>query len=180
MWIKIVEDGHSNDYENRSKWIASSFLIAGLTMILYLLVSPLQASAILGVALTTIGLFSSYLTAKLNPMTPVSWSKSLLIFFTGMIFLFVGLETLTSMGILVGLFFLFVTLNDIYLAYVTRQNATAYTWGLHGILSGYFALDILMHTSSLTANTIGIYIALNLITDGLVVLYSGRKVFIRP
>jgi len=175
-----MHDGHSNDYENKSKWIASAFIFIGLIMIIYLLFSPLKASAILGAALTTIGLFSAYLTAKLNPMIPVSWSKSLLIFFTGMIFLFVGLETLTSMGILVGLFFLFVTLNDIYLAYVTRKDATAYAWVFHTIVNGYFAVDILMHTSTLTANTIGIYIAINLITDGFVILYSGRKIFIRP
>jgi len=180
MWIKIIDDGLTNDYESKSKWIASLFIFIGLIFCVYILFSSLSTSAVLGTTLTTVGLISAYLTAKLNPRTIVSWSKSLLIFLTGLVFLFVGMDTLATMGVVVGLFFLFETLNDLYLAYRTRQDTTAYAWGLHALLSAFFALDILLNTSTLQADTIGLYVAVNLISDGLVVLYSGRRIYIRP
>ena len=176
----MVKDGISNDYEAKSKWISTTFIFIGLIMIIYLLFSPQHTDTILGIALTTIGLLSSYLTAKLNPKVPVSWSKSLLIFFTGIFFLFLGLSTLTSIGLLIGLFFLFGTGNNLLLAYKTRKEPTRYAWLIHAFISGFFAFDILLNTATLSSNTIGLYVAINLISDGLVVLYSGRTVFIRP
>ncbi len=180
MWIKIVKNGLSNDYERKSKWISALFFSVGTIIFIYTLFSELATSSILGVALTSIGLLSAYLTSKINPKTPASWSKALVIFFTGLFFLFVGMATLTSMGVLVGIFFLLGTLNNLYLAYLTRKDSTAYAWIIHAFISGIFAVDILLHTSTLTANTIGLYVAFNLMIDGLVVLYSGRNIFIRP
>jgi len=180
VWIKTVKDGMSDDYETKSKWISSLFIFVGLAIIIYTLFSPIKQDAILALALTTIGLISSYLTAKMNPHTPASWSKALIIFITGLIFLFIGMSTLTSMGYLVGTFFLFGTLSNLYLAYTTRSNSTKYAWLVHALVSGFFALDILLHADSVTANIIGLYVAINLIFDGFVVLYSGRVVFIRP
>ncbi len=175
-----MNDGMSNGYETKSKWISSLFIFVGVAIIIYTLFSPLQPDAILALALTTIGLLSTYLTAKMNPHTPASWLKALLIFVTGLIFLFVGISSLTSMGYLVGSFFLLGTLNNLYLAYITRSSNTRYAWLLHALVSGFFAFDILLHTNSITTNIIALYIAINLIFDGFVVLYSGRVVYIRP
>jgi len=180
MWIKVIEDGLTNDYEAKSKWIAAGFIFIGLIFCVYILFSTLPASMLLGVTLTSVGLLSAYLTAKLNPSIPVSWSKSLLIFFTGMFFLFIGMATLSSMGLVVGIFFLFGTLNNLYLAYRTRQDTTSFAWILHALVSGYFAIDILSNTTTLSADTIGLYVAINLISDGVVILYSGRRIYIRP
>jgi len=170
----------SNDYESKSKWIAALFIFVGLVIAIYSLFSPQTPSSILGVALTASGLFSTYLTAKLNLKIPISWLKSLLIFFTGMLFLFIGLDTLATIGLVVGLFFLFGTFNNLYLTYLTRKSSTAVAWFLHAIVSGTFAVDILLNTESLTGTQISLYIAINLIADALVVLYSGRTIFIRP
>lgn len=180
MWIKIIKDGLSNDYETKSKWISSLFIFIGLIIIIYTIFSTLTTNAILGAALTTVGLVSAYLTAKLNPHTPASWAKALLILFTGFVFLFIGLATLASMGVLVGLFLLLGMLTNLYLAYLTRNDSTKYAWIIHAFVSGFFALYILFNTDTLTANTIGLFVAINLIADGLVVLYSGRNIYIRP
>lgn len=170
----------SNDYERKSKWISALFISIGTVIFIYTLFSQLAMSSILGVALTSIGLLSAYLTAKLNPWTPASWSKALLILFTGLFFLFIGMATLTSMSLLVGSFFLLGIVNNLYLAYLTRQDATAYAWIMHAVISTVFAFDILLHTTTITANAIGLYVAFNLVMDGVVVLYSGRQIFIRP
>ena len=180
MWIKNIEDGLSNDYETKSKWIAALFILVGLTIAFYSLFSPQTPSAILGVALTVSGLLSAYLTAKLNLKIPVSWLKSLLIFFTGMFFLFIGLDTLATIGLVVGLFFLFGTFNNLYLTYLTRKNSTAIAWFLHAMVSATFAIEILLNINTLTGTEISLYVAINLIADALVVLYSGRTIFIRP
>jgi len=180
MWIKNFEDGMSNDYEAKSKWIAALFIFVGVAIIFYALFSPQTPSAILGVALTASGLLSAYLTAKLNLKIPVSWLKSLLIFFTGMFFLFISLDTLATLGLVVGLFFLFGTLNNLYLSYLTRKDSTAIAWLLHALISAAFAIDILLNTDLLTGTQISLYVAINLIADALAVLYSGRTIFIRP
>jgi len=180
VWIKNIENGMSNDYEAKSKWIAALFMFVGFGIAFYSLFSPQTPSAILGVALTASGLLSAYLTAKLNLKIPVSWLKSLLIFFTGMFFLFIGLDTLATIGLVVGLFFLFGTLNNLYLSYLTRKDSTAVAWLLHAIISAIFAVDILLDTTSVTGTQISLYVAINLISDALVVLYSGRTIFIRP
>lgn len=180
MWIKVVKDGLSHDYETKSKWISAIFITIGLVIAIYTIFSTLKTSTILGISLTSIGLFSAYFTAKMNPYTPASWSKALILFFTGIFFLFIGVASLTSMGILIGMFFLLGTVNNVYLAYVTRKDSTTYAWAVHAFISGFFAIDILAHSDTLSANTIGLYVAVNLIADGLVVLYSGRHIYIRP
>lgn len=180
MWIKIVKNGLSNDYESKSKWIGALFIAVGTAVFIYTLFSPLATGSVLGVALTGIGLLSAYLTAKLNPSTPASWSKALLIFFTGLIFLFGNMTSLTSISLIVGLFLLLKTANDLSLAYLTRKDATAYAWVIHALVTAAFAADILLHTSTIAVKTVALYVAFNLIMDGLAVLYSGRKIFIRP
>ncbi len=175
-----MNDGLSNDYETKSKWISAIFITIGLIITVYTIFSTLTTSTILGVALTTIGLFSAYLTAKMNPFTPASWSKALILFFTGVFFLLIGVASLTSMSMLIGIFFLLGTVNNIYLAYLTRKDATTYAWAMHALISGFFAIDILAHSNTMSANTIALYVAVNLIADGLVVLYSGRHIYIRP
>jgi len=180
LWIKIVKDGLSDDYESKSKWISAIFIAIGLIIMVYTLFSTLTTSAVLGVALTTIGLISGYLTAKINPFVPGSWSKAMILLLTGLFFLFVGMASLTSMAIMIGIFFLLGTLNNLYMAYLTRRDATAYAWILHALASGFFALSILLSSDTPSANTIGLYVGLNLIADGLVVLYSGRHIYIRP
>jgi len=180
VWIKIIEDGISNDYETKSKWIAALFILVGLTIAFYALFSPQTPSTILGVSLTVTGLLSAYLTAKLNLNIPVSWLKSLLIFFTGIFILFIGLDTLATIGLVVGLFFLFGTFNNLYLTYLTRKSPTAIAWFLHAIVSATFAIEILLNIDALTGTEISLYVAINLIADALAVLYSGRTIFIRP
>jgi len=179
MWVKVVQDGLSNDFEGKSRWIGSSFILLGLLTILYILFSPQTPTTVLGVSLTIVGLFSTYLTAKLNMHQRSSWSKSLLLFFTGAAFLFIGLSTISSIDLLVGLFFLFSTINNLYLAYKTRKDSTAVAWIIHALVSGIFA-TVLLTDPTLSIYTIGLFIAINLISDGLVVLYSGRTIFIRP
>ncbi len=175
-----MHDGISNDYETKSKWISAIFITIGLIIVIYTIFSTLTTGKILGIALTSIGLISAYFTAKMNPSTPASWSKVLILFFTGLFFLFVGMASLTSMNMLIGIFFLLGTLNNIYLAYLTRKDSTVYAWLIHALVSGFFAIDILVHCESVSANTLGLYVAINLISDGLAVLYSGRHIYIRP
>lgn len=170
----------SNDYESKSKRIGSLFILVGIIVAIYTLFSPLTIHSILGVPLTAIGLLSIYLTNKINPSTPASWTKSLLITLTGVTFLLIDFSTLASITVFIGLFFLFGALNNFSFAYLTRQNATAYAWGLHGMLSLLFAYHILTNLQTVTDDQIGLYVALSLIADGLTLFYSGRKIFIRP
>ena len=60
------------------------------------------------------------------------------------------------------------------------KDSTAVAWLLHAIISAIFAVDILLDTTSVTGTQISLYVAINLISDALVVLYSGRTIFIRP
>ncbi len=180
MWIKIVKNGLSNDYESKSKWMAAIFIAVGGLIFLYALFSQLAISSILGVALTAVGLMSAYLTAKINPKTAASWSKALLIVLTGLIFLFGNMTSLSAVSLLIGSFLMLKTANDLCLAYLTRKDSTAYAWSAHALITALFALDILLHTSTISLKTIALYVAFNLMMDGLVLLYSGRKIYIRP
>ncbi len=180
MWIKVLEDGISNEYEAKSKWMAALFIVIGIGIMIYTLFSPQTPSTILGVALTAGGILSTYLTAKLNIKVVGSWIKSVTIFATGILILFIGLDTLEALGLIVGLYFLFGTFSSLYLVYLTRKDSTAVAWFLHALVSAFFTIDLLMNPATLTETKISLYVVFNLIADAFVVLYSGRQIFIRP
>jgi len=180
LWIKIINDGLSNDYESKSRWIGAVFIIASLIINVYTLFSPLAINTIAGVALTFLGLFSLYQTAKINPHTPASWSKALILLVAGVIFLLLGLSSMTSIGLVLGLLFLLGAINNAVFSYLTRRDATAFAWGAHALLSLFFAFTVLSNLETLTDNQVGLYLAITLLADGLTLLYSGRTVFIRP
>ena len=179
MWIKVLEDGLCNDYATKSRGIGSFLLTVGFILSIYILFSPLSMPSILGIGLLFTGLFTGYFTAKMNPHVIASWSKTLLIFLTGLFFLFVKVEPIHVSTIL-GLFFTAGMVNNFYLAYLTRQNTTAVAWSIHAVLSAYFAIDTLFYADQLSLDSIALFVAINLMADGLVVIYSGRKIFIRP
>jgi uncharacterized membrane protein HdeD (DUF308 family) len=180
LWIKITKDGLSNDYETKSRWIGSLFITIGFIVSVYSIFSTLSTSAILGVTLTSVGIISAYLTAKINPHTYASWSKALLLFFSGLIFLLFNISDFNAIAFFIGSFFFLNTLNNIYFAYLTRQDATAYAWAINALVSGIFAFIILSSTATISANGIGLFVSLSLIAEGLTLFYSGRKTYIRP
>ena len=180
MWIKVVNDGMSNDYETKSKKIGTLYIVIGLFTAFYALFSILSTSAVLGTVLTITGLISTYLTAKTNPSTVASWTKSLLILLCGLLFLFIDIKTLPTIALIIGLFFLLGALNHIYLAYQTRKDATAYAWSIKALFSLIFAVIILSSTTTIPADAIGMMVSLSLITDGMVIIFAGRHIFIRP
>ncbi len=170
----------SNDYEAKSKWIGSLFIFVGIITSIYTLFSVLSPSLTLGVILTSTGLVSTYLTAKMNLNIPASWTKSLLIFLSGLIFLFAVVSTPSIMALLIGIFFLLGTLNDLYLTYMTRKDATAYAWSINALLSLAFTYHVLSNMETIPADALGLLISLSLITDGIAVIFSGRTIYIRP
>lgn len=180
MWIKITKDGLSNNYETKSRWIGSFFIFVGLIVSIYSVFSTLSTSTILGVTLTSVGIISAYLTAKINPYTHASWSKALLLFFSGLVFLFFNISDFHAVAFFIGGFFFLNTLNNIYFAYLTRQDATAFGWAINALVSAVFAFIILSSTATISANGIGLFVALSLIAEGLALFYSGRKIYIRP
>jgi len=180
LWVKVVNDGMSDDYESKSKQIGSLFIIVGVVTSIYALFSVLSTTAVLGATLTTIGLISAYLTAKMNLDTPASWTKSLLIFISGLLFLFINMSTLSTIALIIGLFFLLEAVNNFYLAYMTRKDATAYAWVINALISMTFAFIILSSTESIPSDAIGLLVSLSLIADGFTVIFSGRYIFIRP
>ena len=180
MWIKITKDGLSNNYESKSRWIGSLFITIGVIVSVYSIFSTLQTSSILGVTLTSVGIISAYLTAKINPNTHASWSKALLLFFSGLIFLLFNVSDFNAIALFIGSFFFLNSLNNIYLAYLTRRDSTAYAWAINALVSAVFAYLILSNTGTISANGIGLFVALSLIAEGLTLFYSGRKIYIRP
>ncbi len=180
MWIKVVNDGLSDDYEAKSKWIGTLFIFVGIMTSIYALFSVLSPSLILGVILTSTGLVSAYLTAKMNLNIPASWTKSLLIFLSGLIFLFANISTHSVIALLVGIYFLLETLNNLYFAYLTRKDATVYAWSLKALFSLVFSYLVLSNMETIPADALGVLIALSLITDGIAVIFSGRTIYVRP
>ncbi len=180
MWIKVLNDGLSNDYESKSRWIGALFIFIGIITSIYALFSVLSPSLILGVILTATGLVSTYLTAKINPNIPASWTKSLLIFLSGLILLFANISTPSLIALLIGIFFLLGTLNDLYFAYITRKDATAYAWSITALLNLLFAYQILSNMETIPADAIGVLISISLIANGIALIFSGRTIYIRP
>ena len=170
----------SSDYESKSKQIGSLFIVIGVITSIYALFSVLSTTAVLGAILTTTGLISTYLTAKMNLYTPASWTKSLLIFISGLLFLFINMSTLSTIALIIGLFFLLEAVNNLYLGYITRGDATVYAWVINAFISMAFATIILTNIESIPADAIGMLVSLSLIADGFTVIFSGRNIFIRP
>ncbi len=180
MWIKIITDGLSNDYESKSRWLGAVFIIASFVVAVYTLFSPLPINIKLGMALGALGLFSLYQTAKINPHTSASWSKALLLLSTGALFLLFDLSGLPSIALVIGLFFIAAALNSAAFAYLTRRDSTAFVWGAHAFLNLFFAFYVLSNLNTLSDNQAGLWLAATFLADGLTLLYSGRTVFIRP
>ncbi len=180
MWIKVINNGLSNNYELKSKKIGTLFILTGIITSIYTLFSVLSTSTIIGVSLTLIGLISTYLTTKSNLHVPASWTKSLLMLISGLLFLFINMSTLSTIATIIGLFFFLEAVNNLYLAYMTRKDATTYAWLLNALISITFAAIILSSRETIPANTIGLLVSLSLIADGFTVIFSGRHIYIRP
>ena len=180
MWLKIVKNGLSDDYERKSRRISSLLIAAGVITSVYTLFSTVGFSTILGVALTAVGTLSAYLTQTMNRESAASWIKTMLLLFCGLLFLFSGLSGTPSVALVIGIFFVLSTLDNLYFAYLTRQNSTAFAWLANALATALFAYLILSNTETISTIGIGLSVALSLIADGLTVLYSGRTIFIRP
>lgn len=178
MWIKITRSGLSNDYESKSNWIGALFIIIGSVAGIYASFSKFEPAVVISVMLLTSGLISAYLTSKMNPHITVSWMKTFLLIVFGILFLFYPYDERGTPLFISTAYFLAVMLCDILLAYETRQTKTALAWLSKALFLALFALLVI--SQALSVKTTGLFIALTLIFDGLCILYSGRKVFIRP
>lgn len=177
MWIKVIKDNLSYNYEAKSKWIASLLIALGSICLIYTLFSAFSVNSIVGVTLTAAGILTLYLTSKINPRVSVSWARSILLLLGGLSVLFFGTSDLLSTPFLISIFFLLYALSSIYLAFQVQWDSAAYAWALNAFLSLLFAYFLF---SSVETKAIGLYIALSLAADGFTVLYSGRHIYIRP
>ncbi len=176
MWIKVIKDGLCNDYESKSKWTALFFVSTGFITLIYTLFSQVNESTIVGSALFISGLYSLFYTSKENVDITASWFKSFVYFSAGIAVFFLNIEILIP---LFSLLFVLFSLNSLYFSYLTRQDATAISWFLDALLSISFASYLFLHpdTQLLTA---AMFIGIHLILEGFVLLFSGRKIYIRP
>ena len=156
------------------------FILLGLGTAFYATFSLFTMNTILGTAMTITGLIATYLTAKMNYHIPASWTKSLLIFLAGLTFLFFNISTLSTLVLLIGLFFIFGTFNDLYLAYLTKKDATVYAWLANAMISVLFAYIVFAHRETIPADAIGLLVSIRIISNGLAVIFAGRTIYIRP
>lgn len=168
----------SNNYESKSKWIGSLFIIIGIVAGVYASFSTFAPSAVISATMVISGAISFYLTKKINPNILASRIKTHLLILFGLLFLlFPYGESGTALYIATA-YFLGTMSSALLFAYMTRQNRTALAWLANALFSALFVYLVASQTFS--AKTIGLFIALTLIFDGLTVLYSGRKIYIRP
>lgn len=177
LWIKVVKDGLCDNYERKSKFAALSFVSIGIISLMYTLFSSIDEDIIASITLLVAALFSLYYTFSYSPYLKAGWLKSFLLFVGGLTFFIVPQEFLTTS--IVVLFTLF-SLNSLLFAYLTRQDLTALSWSLDAVLSAFFALILLNDTQIHSISVIGLFIAIHLFSNALVLLYSGRKIYIRP
>ena len=177
LWIKVMKDGLSNDYERKSKFTALSFLSIGIISLIYTLFSSINESTVAGTTLLVAGLFSLYYTLNYSPYIKAGWLKSFLFLVGGLAVFIIPQDLLTTSAISL---FTLLSLNSLLFAYLTRQDLTALSWGLDAVLSALFALYLLNDTQIHSISFIGLFIAIHLISSALVLLYSGRKIYIRP
>lgn len=180
MWIKVINDGLSGDYESKSRWAGSLFIIVATVSAIYTLFSACKTVSVLGVTLLSVAALSSYLTAKIDSLSMASWGKTILLLVAGIAVPFVNDIYPLSLAMVVGIFFLLNTANSIYLAFLTRRDATALAWAGNSLLSAFFSYIVLSDIDRIAENTIGLLVAAALIADGLTLLYSGRTIYIRP
>ena len=172
----MIENGLCNNYERKSKWAALSFISIAFITLLYTFFSAISVSTVLASALFTSGLFSLYYTSKENASIPASWFRSLLYLSAGVSIFFISSELSV---LLFSLLFALLTLNSLFFTYLTRQNATAFAWLLDTLINAFFTFYLFLN-SEINITTVAIFISIHLISGGLVLLYSGRKIFIRP
>ena len=180
MWIKVIKDDLSSDYESKSRWIGSSFLLIGVITILYALFSVLALHTVIGTALLITGSIATYGTVKLNPTTVISWLKSLHLILFGLFFLLYPAEDTETLMLCVGRFFLLEIILTLILAYVVEEQTVKIIWGINALIFALFTYMFLLNPESVSEVLIGSFVASLLIIDGLTVLYSGRKIYIRP
>jgi uncharacterized membrane protein HdeD (DUF308 family) len=178
LWIKIVKNGLSNDYESKSRWIGALFIIIGIIAGVYASFSTFAPSVIISVTMVVSGLISFFLTKKLNPDTLASRIKTHLLILFGLLFLLFPYGESTTALFIAILYFLGTMSCALFFAYMTRQDRTALAWLSNALFAALFTYLVASQTFS--AKAIGLFIALTLIFDGLTILYSGRRTFIRP
>ena len=176
LWIKVIENGLCNDYEKKSKWAALSFISIGVITLIYTLFSAVTISTIGATSLLITGLFSLYYTSRENTNITTSWFKSFVYLSSGVGFFFMSSELIIHF---LSLFFTLLALNSLFFIYLTRQNATAIAWFFDTLLSAYFALYLFLNIETQISTTV-IFISIHLISEGMLLLFSGRKIFIRP
>ena len=178
MWIKVVKNGLSDDYESKSKWIGTLFITIGIIAAIYASFSTFAPSTVISATMVISGVISFYLTKKINPDILASRIKTHLLILSGLLFLLFPYGESGTALFIATVYFIGTMSCALFFAYMTRQNRTALAWLANAIFSALFAYLVASHTFS--AKAIGLFIALTLIFDGLAVLYSGRKIFIRP
>ena len=177
MWIKVIKDGLCDDYERKSKFAALSFSTLGIISLIYTFFSSIDEHIVAGVTLLAAGLFSLYYTLNYSPDIKVNWLKSFLFLIGGLAVFIVPQGLLITSAVLL---FTLLSLNSLLFAYLTRQDLTAVSWGLDAVLSALFTLYLLNGTQIHSISFIGLFIAIHIISNALVLLYSGRKIYIRP
>ena len=180
MWIKVLKDGLSSDYESKSKWVGSSFLIVGFITAFYALFSVLALHSVIGIALLISGSIVTYGTVKLNPTTVISWLKSLHLIFFGLFFLLYPSTDVETHMSCIGSFFLLEAILTLILAYAVHEKSVTSIWVINALLYAIFAYLFLLSPQNVSEVLIGVFVAVVLIIDGSAILYSGRKVYIRP
>ena len=176
LWIKVIENGLCNDYEKKSKWTALSFISIGVITFIYTLFSAVTVSTIGASSLLITALFSLYYTSKENTNIAASWFKSLVYLTAAVGFFFMDSELLIHLS---SLFFTLLALNSLFFVYLTRQNVTAIAWFFDILLSASFALYLFLNIETQISTAV-IFFGIHLISEGAVLLFSGRRTFIRP
>lgn len=180
MWIKIISDDTHYDYESISRRMGSFFILIGVFTSIYAIFSILSSHSIIGVTLMISGLISAYMTAKINTNIISSWIKSILLFASGLLFLLLNIATPSTLALLIGLFFVLQSLNNLYFLYITRKDATSLAWGINVISTLLFAYILLSKYTTISENMIALLVAVGLIIDGITIIFSGRRIYIRP
>ena len=160
--------------------MGSSFLIIGSITVIYALFSVITLHFVIGTALLVAGTVAVYGTIKLNPKTLISWLKSLHLLFFGLFFLLYPSKEIETIMLCTGRFFLVEVLLTLILAYVVQERSLKVIWVINALVFTLFTYLFLLTPQSVSEILIGVFVALVLIIDGLTILYSGRKIYIRP
>ncbi|MEN8146626.1 MAG: hypothetical protein ABFR02_03315 [Campylobacterota bacterium] len=176
----MIKDGLSSDYESKSRWVGSSFLIIGSITVIYALFSVLALNSVIGMALLIAGGIATYGTAKINLTSPISWMKSLHLLLFGLFFLLYPANDTAGIVVCVGRFFLLETILTLVLAYVVQERPTAIFWVVNAVVCAFIAYLSLLGLQNISEAVVGVFVAIALIINGSALLYSGRTIYIRP